>query len=119
MSNRRTFTATVAGISYEIPTRMDVLVAAEKASGESLIEAVADRRLGNILQGVIYAGLTALGVEKIGEGEEAVPLSYEAVGSACDFAETTDNLIAFTTAMTPQTARKTAKNARKGESQQA
>jgi len=108
MSERRTFTARVAGVEYQIPTTMTVLRGAEKASGASLIEAVAENKLGDVLQGVIFAELEAIGVKEI-DGE---PLTYEAVGDACDFAETTDNYIAFASAMSPETARQPAKNAR-------
>jgi len=109
---RRTFTATVGGVSYEIPTTMTVLRAAEEASGASLIEAVAENKMASILQGVLFAGLVALGVKEIGEGEDAMPLSYEAVGEACDFAETTSNYLTFVSAMSPETTGKTSKNAR-------
>ncbi len=108
---RRTFTASVAGICYEIPTTMAVLRAGEEASGASLIESVAENKMAAVLQGVLFAGLEALGVTEIGEGEDARPLSYEAVGELCDFAETTTNYMAFVTAMSPISSGERSKNA--------
>jgi hypothetical protein len=84
---------------------MGVLNDAEKASGVSFIEAVAESKLGSVVQGVLYVGLKAQGVAEI-DGE---PLSYALIGEVCDFAEARDNTIAFMRAMAPETP--AAKNA--------
>jgi len=104
MNPRRTFIARVNGVEYEIPTTMSILRAAEEVSGASLIEALAENKLAAIMQGAIYAGLRAQGISVIGDGDDAVPLTFEAIGELCDFAETRDNYIAFVTALAPETS---------------
>lgn len=110
--SRRTFRAMVAGVEYDCPTTMTVLREAEQVSGASLIEAAAENRYGSILQGAIYAGLKSLGVANVADGKGGfVPLSYEAIGEGCNFAETNANYISFVAAMSPEATGDTAKNA--------
>lgn len=106
----RTFTAIVDGQTYEIPTSMAILCEAEAVSGVSLLESVAEDKLGGILQGVITVWLKKSGVKHNGED-----VTFEIVGNElCNFAETQANYISFFTAMLPEV--KSSKNAKKRSS---
>jgi len=109
--SKRTFTARVAGVEYEIPTTMAVLNEAEGTSGESLMNAFANNRFGFFLQGAIYAGLKGLGITEI-EGEK---LSYDLIGEVCDFREGRDNYLAFMRAMAPDVQPAAEKKPAKGK----
>lgn len=103
MSERRSFVAVVDGKEYNIPTNMAILAEAEELSGASLMESLAELKMGRILQGVICAGLREAGED----------VSYEEAGALCDFAETKDNYMALMQALRPNVAKSSpAKNAK-------
>lgn len=118
MHRNRSFTATIAGVSYEIPTTMEVLEIAEEACGASVIECIAERKFGRILRGVLYGGLMVQGVKQLrvdvdDKGQDVIAtLSYAVLATACDFSETRENMTALVLALAPRTAGSTAKNVR-------
>jgi len=120
--SKRTFIAVVDGETIEIPTTMNVLNAAQELSEVSLMEAIAENKLGPIIQGVIAVvrhnmldrpvPKTELKLQQQRESDKAL---YREIGDLCDFAETRDNTLAFMQAMMPE-VKKSSKNARAGES---
>ena len=67
----KTYDVTVAGVKYELPTTMAVMNAGEKASGASINDLFLENSIsGYLTQGLIVAGLRALGASD--SGGEAV-----------------------------------------------
>jgi len=88
----RTFKAVVGGVEYDIPTSMNILRAAEVASGILLPEAMVNGINVAFVQGVLYAGIKRV--------DDAV--TFEEIGERCTFPETQDAYLAFIQALAPE-----------------
>ena len=94
----KTYDVTVAGVKYELPTTMAVMNSVETDSLSNNKDLFLENSIsGYLIQGLIVAGLRALGVSEIG-GEA---LTYDAVGRVCSFSEAVTNRLALLAAITP------------------
>lgn len=105
--SRRTFSAIVDGITYEVPTTLSVLSKAEQVSNTSLMDATANGKLGLLLQGVLAIALCDCDVST---PMIVLDSAFITAGEQCDFNEAQQNYIAFLTAMMPEV--KSSKNAK-------
>lgn len=106
MGNRRTWTATFNGETYELSTCFAVVELADKACGNKIFELLADGLSLTLMKLMLFGGLQHIGATEV-NGE---PLTLDLVNNSSDLHEILLNFPRFAVAMAPDTPQPTKKS---------